>query len=908
MRKSATPNGAKIAQSLRAFRDETDAANDSRMMRVQYGGRILEDEEALEYRAFADLAPDEKDMMERIYAQMRAHDDLAANQHDDDDPDPTNPEPNPQAPSIYRGGGGGGGGAPMAVERPDAAPAGVLAAASAPAVAAGAVGASVAATPVSTASRIAADVAAGGSGGAGPTAPAGGVVGVRGTAGLSDEEGLAELAFEQRVSRMPAALQRYMRQCNDAMRSLEETTSRYPDAPLRSLLKEMESERERGAGGLPADSEVDRAVEQMRRLSLEPGGRARGWKEELRRLQAAYKKQHKRPMPVSVEQQAYYIWEFARKRAAADLPDDLRHTNMVARATIRQTGARQLPPPQILSYVFNRKSNPIADAAPLPSHANPRIPVNSDPASAPSPAAASSTGLTTGLAAGDVRGMPPPPPRSASRRSARLQPSSGSLAKTAKREHVAPLSASLPAPNPSQSPSPMSLFFLAKASPSAYASASASSADAAGSALARASGPISDAGAAAASAGPICSAGPAAAVSAGPIDSAGAAAAVAAGPICSAGSAVAFVAGSASGGCLGAAIKPDARPISLPRLRFSVAGVAAASVAAVPGPAPAGTPRLKSNAAVWVTEQEDGRENPQPATRTPPSSYATAGTRPRAPPAPPAPVELPLPPPASPRREHQAFFRVPAEPEAATTAHLTATVPPATTPMPPLPPLPDPLPPPNTSASLLPTSLGLSVRVSGPERMATQTPSAAPTSSVRAERSTTRMESETRISGAGCGSAVAPENAALAQSAATGAAHTTPIRRLSATRPTDQRNRQFNQPHAPKHKAREEGQAKAPLVHHVSSQTAPRSQGNANAGAADSVRRRVRFADKELKRMEKLDHLTEIQLHAAPHAGQTHAASGLKLLEGDLLDGSNSDIVVTYLGMRPRALQKDDQQ
>ena len=318
--------GSKIGHSLRAFREESEAANDSQILCDRFGTRILDDA-SLEMRE-PELTADEHIMMDRIYALKEASD--AENQDDDDDEGDDDHGAKPYAPRLRD--------------------------------------ASSTVPPPSLSTK-------------------------------SGDEEDDERAFKAQLDRLPPLIRKHIEECDATLRSLDEACVAHPNASFKAILEDRKLSRP-NKNGEPNDDEVDKAISQLRRLSLQPGGRVRGWKDELKRLQVHYRKKHKKPMPPAVEQQAYFLFEECRKRAEAELPKELHQTNMIARAT-RQGALRKIPPSQIVQYIFSGSTNPPENDQVKAGRANDALPPAAPPPATPAVATASDvpmSGAEEGLA------------------------------------------------------------------------------------------------------------------------------------------------------------------------------------------------------------------------------------------------------------------------------------------------------------------------------------------------------------------------------------------------------------------------------------------------------------------------------------------------------------------------------
>ena len=319
--------GSAIERSLRASREEKEAAEESRLVHERYGSRILDDVE-LEWRG-ADLSTEESTMMNRIldppYREPNSIFNSSSYIDDDDDDDDDD-----QTRSL------------SAIERknlvplhqrpgrpppPPPPPTPLTAAASTP-------------------STIEGIKAAGlGRGGVTTTTSSNGIA--------ANEVDSEDEELDGIVNKLPPLMKKYVTDCNATLKSMEKDLLAQEDLPVSTVLAER---RSRMAAPQPNTAELEQAANKMRKLSLEPGGRVRGWKAELRALQTTYRRKHGVPMPPDVEQQAYYIWELSRQKASAELPSYLKDTINIGKATLSKE-QRKITPLALEHYVFGSNSS-----------------------------------------------------------------------------------------------------------------------------------------------------------------------------------------------------------------------------------------------------------------------------------------------------------------------------------------------------------------------------------------------------------------------------------------------------------------------------------------------------------------------------------------------------------------------
>lgn len=353
-----------LSQSVRAFKDECDAARESRQVQIRFGTRVL-DEVDLEKRAEAKLNEDEEYTMTRIYDGLRTP--------PPDEDEPGSPKPN----TAYRA-------APKS-NAPSSEPA--INKANAPS-----------SEPAINKPNTPSSEPATTTGGTltKPNTPsknpviqnltehAAAPVGPRASkdpprSGEKEDEGSDDEEFRSAFGKLSLTMQKYVSDCNNVMKSISVDLDKHPEASFSAIIEDRKSKNVTVV--TPSSDEVNQAIEELRRLSMEPGGRERGWKEQLKLLRAAFFKKNGRKMPPEAETQSYFLWESSRQIAASHLPENLQHTTIVDK---HNRSRRKPPPEKLVSFIFDQsKHHPpksiTTTTKPIPINAKPSPPIDNNP-------------------------------------------------------------------------------------------------------------------------------------------------------------------------------------------------------------------------------------------------------------------------------------------------------------------------------------------------------------------------------------------------------------------------------------------------------------------------------------------------------------------------------------------------
>lgn len=144
-------------------------------------------------------------------------------------------------------------------------------------------------------------------------APAQVVADEKGVVALTDGERRAAVAARP-MAELNARMNMHVREHADSLdRYLEDLEKAAETLQLDSgaLVEQRRAAAEAAVasgGGDVGDDELMQTMQQMQALSMEPGGKERGWKEQLKLLEKAYRRKHKRAMPEKAKQQAQMMY------------------------------------------------------------------------------------------------------------------------------------------------------------------------------------------------------------------------------------------------------------------------------------------------------------------------------------------------------------------------------------------------------------------------------------------------------------------------------------------------------------------------------------------------------------------------------------------------------------------------
>jgi hypothetical protein len=170
-------------------------------------------------------------------------------------------------------------------------------------------------------------------------------------------------AWQQNLSKLPPAVKQHILECDAYLQKLEQDCHKHPDVSAQSILisrsedfRNNQQRQQQGKDELSEDG-IEKTIDELRRMSLQPGGRTKAWKQLFTKVKTEYKRQHKKTLPPELERQLYVVWETMREKAESELPQHLRGKIASAKWKLTQEQKR-VPLAPLVEYIMKNSHPP----------------------------------------------------------------------------------------------------------------------------------------------------------------------------------------------------------------------------------------------------------------------------------------------------------------------------------------------------------------------------------------------------------------------------------------------------------------------------------------------------------------------------------------------------------------------